>query len=96
MPSDIPFAREVLEELLVNGGLDTEAKVGIRIALGNMTRDSAVRKARVQMPPLTFKMKVLIKRMAKDRSLSCADIAVAVGLPPCASGRVSEVLHGLR
>jgi len=96
MPSDIPYAREILSEIVFDK--DTPPILGERIfyAMGFMTRDSAVRKARVQMPPLTYKMKSKIHQLAKDRNLSCADIAVRVGLPPCASGRVSEVLHGLR
>ncbi len=99
--SNIPAAREMLEGLrdrLRNTGTDPitrqEAAATIEIALGMMTRRKPVKVAPRQGQPVTPAMKDRIVKLAQSSpDWTMQRIAVEVGTN---SGRVSEVLNGLR
>lgn len=99
--SDIPFARNLISGVIVNlrnGNMTPEVAANwLEIAHAKLTRQKALRQAKKQQTmPITEQMKADIRYLASDDRLSNADIAELVGLPKCASGRVTEVLQGLR
>lgn len=96
--SDVPLARDILLNILAtNLNLDADARSGLFKALLLMHRAKPLRVADTQQrKKITPAMKAMIFALAPDTSLSNSDIAVRVGLPACGSGRVSEVLAGLR
>jgi len=94
--SNVPLAREILRGISRDDVMP-DAWEQIQEALTLMTRAKTVRKAPNKMRGrITELMKQRIHELAATTNLTCAEIALAVGLPPSASGRVSEVLHGLR
>lgn len=94
--SDIPGARRILQGLLTDCVLGPHVRDCIREVISKMTREPAIRRARSQMTPITDTQKLAMKVLSRNTHLTCADIAIRVGLPSSASGRVSEVLNGLR
>lgn len=65
--------------------------------LPKLYKQKRMRQGRVQQRiKIDAAVKAVILAHAGFDGLSNADIAVRAGLPPCASGRVSEVLQGLR
>lgn len=98
MGSNIPKAREILEELVKDAEfLDMwEVRLRVKEALGHMTRSSPKSRATVKSNPITDEILEKIRALgheAVDLDLSQQDIANAVGVNP---GRVSEVLRGRR
>lgn len=101
--SNIPRARDALYRalnllaILRNGKCDdvlTDAGLEICNALDDMAREPAIRRAARQTIEIDRKTKARIKKLARDKSLTLHQIASATGVR--SSGRVSEVLHGLR
>lgn len=97
--SDIFVVRRIIADLINGkyGTIDDVASTHLAFAYIKSFRASPLRKADIQQRiPITVKMKQDIFSVSGDMSLSNADIAELVGLPKCASGRVTEVLQGLR
>lgn len=96
--SNIPEARTLLSSVLAGhaGYVDPDAEDTIKQALDLMTRQKPLRVARTQQRvKIDHIMVIAVKQLAADLALSNADIAERVGLPKCASGRVTEILQGL-
>lgn len=99
--SNIPAARELLiglyDRLMASGSeriTRYEAATIIEEALGMMTRRKPVQVAPRQNKPVTAEVKAHIKELAATNpDWTMQNIAVAAGTN---SGRVSEVLNGLR
>lgn len=97
--SNIPKARSIIQGLIDDIAPERGFKLYVlHEALALMTRAPAKRRARPQpnSSTVTPEQKARILELAQNRNMTCAHIATAVGLPSSASGRVSEVLHGLR
>lgn len=95
--SNIPRARRYIERALdyVQHGESPLAKKYLALALENMTRKPPVRRARSKPVKIDAALKAHIKRLAKiwpDKTIH--EIASMAGVRN--SGRVSEVLNGLR
>ena len=98
MGSNIPKAREILEQLIDDLEFLEKWQVTDRIsvAINHMTRSSPANRASVKSNPVTDEILEKIRVLgheAVDLDLSQQDIANAVGVNP---GRVSEVLRGRR
>ena len=98
MASNIPKAREILDDVIENlEALEPhQVKHRISVALNHMTRSSPANRASVKSNPITDEMLGKSRALgheAVDLDLSQQDIANAVGVNP---GRVSEVLRGRR
>lgn len=98
MASNIPKAREILDDLMENlEALEPhQVKHRISVALNHMTRSSPASRASVKSNPITDEILGKIRALGHegvDLDLSQQDIANAVGVNP---GRVSEVLRGRR
>ena len=98
MASNIPKAREILDDLMENlEALEPhQVKHRISVALNHMTRSSPASRASVKSNPITDEILEKIRALGHesvDLDLSQQDIANAVGVNP---GRVSEVLRGRR
>lgn len=98
MGSNIPKAREILEQLMDDLEFLEKWQVTDRIsvAINHMTRSSPANRASVKSNPVTDEILEKIRVLgheAVDLDLSQQDIANAVGVNP---GRVSEVLRGRR
>jgi hypothetical protein len=98
MASNIPKAREILDDVMENlEALEPhQVKHRISVALNHMTRSSPANRASVKSNPITDEILEKIRALgheAVDLDLSQQDIANAVGVNP---GRVSEVLRGRR
>jgi hypothetical protein len=93
MTGRIPEARKRLATL-------TRMLYAAMVEIDALQKLMVRRKAKQLRPrvkrPITVKMKREMRRLSKNGKLTEAQIAIAVGLPPHASGRVSEVLHGDR
>ena len=78
--------------------MSDELREEIEEALGKMTRQRPVKQAPVkQRIKITPSVCEDIRRVAASHPTATnAEIAVMVGLPSCGSGRVTEVLQGLR
>lgn len=97
--SNVPQARKLLQEILSGnlGYVDPDVHEQIQEALDLMRRQRPVRVANTQQRiRITPAIKAAVLALAGDLTLSNADIAKRVGLPHCASGRVTEILQGLR
>jgi len=97
--SDIRGARNLLTEIMrgEHGFVPARAREVIVQALDKMWRAEPLRRGNNQQDTeITDEMKRQVFRLAKNLDLSNSDIAVAIGLPPCSGGRVSEILQGLR
>ena len=89
-PSDVPRARRLLET-----GIATRDWSYVEAALPLMTRAKAVRRARTKQKPITAAQIQRTKLIAlREPDTHEHEIANRVGLPN--SGRVSEILNGLR
>lgn len=92
MSSNIPKAREILEEALENAYLRSDLQKAIRKALALMTRSSppfrAPRRYRRLSPAQTVKAKAL-----RDKGMGMNDIAVMFNT---GIGRVSEAINRSR
>lgn len=93
--SDIPGARELIEQIIYRSS-DAGIVTLAREALAKMTRQKPVRVARSNQPKITEAMKEQVRHLLQTTDLSQADIAIEVGLPPSALGRISEIQAGLR
>lgn len=98
MASNIPKAREILDDVMENLEFlePHQVKHRISVALNHMTRSSPANRASVKSNPITDEILGKIRALgheAVDLDLSQQDIANAVGVNP---GRVSEVLRGRR
>ena len=98
MGSNIPKAREILEQLIDDLEFLEKWQVTDRIsvAINHMTRSSPANRASVKSNPVTDEILEKIRVLgheAVDLDLSQQDIANVVGVNP---GRVSEVLRGRR
>ena len=98
MASNIPKAREILDDVIENlEALEPhQVKHRISVALNHMTRSSPANRASVKSNPITDEILGKIRALgheAVDLDLSQQDIANAVGVNP---GRVSEGLRGRR
>jgi len=98
MGSNIPKAREILDEVMEDLELlePHQVKHRISMALSHMTRSSPANRASVKSNAITEEILEKIRKLgheAVDLDLSQQDIANAVGVNP---GRVSEVLRGRR
>lgn len=96
--SNIPKARELIKEVLAgdHGWTEPETDGALHVALDLMFREADKRKGRIQQRmPITAAMVRMCRALKEDVTLSNADIAQRIGLPACASGRVSEILQGL-
>lgn len=91
--SNIPLARKILEDLLVDPNTNPHTRRQIRRALTRMCREPYARQAPKQYRKIDAQMRRRIRQLdATDMTMQ--EIAVAVGLR--SSGRVNEVLHGKR
>jgi hypothetical protein len=92
--SNIPKAREILNTALNNyPNAPREVRLAIARALELMVRAPACKKTPPVEVRITRQMRARIYKLARAK-LSHHKIANAVGLPN--SGRVSEILNGLR
>jgi hypothetical protein len=89
-PSNIPRARQLLQT-----GLETRDWDYVVAALTYMTRAKAIRRARTKQKPITQKQIQAAKRIAmQEPDTHEHEIANRVGVAN--SGRISEILNGLR
>ena len=98
MSSDIPFAREVLRNLLKayrNGEKVTTqyATTSIEVALSHMTRETIKpRRARVKSDPLDAALAAQIRQYVKSNpGVSVKDAAILFNVN---QGRITEALQG--
>lgn len=91
--SDIPRARELIEEALDLGTMDPEARQLIGEALELMYRERPVRRAPAKPVRLTYDVRREIHRLARTK-LTMNEIARMTGVRN--QGRISEVLNGKR
>lgn len=91
--SDIPRARDLLAGILRNYTLPAGATETIEKAIGLMTREPAIRRARAEEIEITPAVKDRVRGLSQD-GYSQADIARITGLRN--GGRVSEILNGKR
>lgn len=94
--SNIPLARArllALSEQLDHMGFSYEALQITRIVSDHLVRRPQVRRAPCKSPEVTLEMANEMIVMARNPSVTLADIAAAFRVNP---GRVSEVLNGKR
>jgi len=91
--SNIPFARACLKLALKECSMDATAHRYCRLALANMTRAPAVRRAPRKQTRITAQQKHAV-RVLQHTDLTGTEIANKVGLAN--AGRVSEIMTGIR
>jgi hypothetical protein len=91
--SNIPFARACLVLALKECSMDATARRYCKLALANMTRAPAVRRAPTKQRPITSQQKHAVK-VLQHTTLTGTEIANKVGLAN--AGRVSEIMTGVR
>jgi hypothetical protein len=91
--SNIPFARACLVLALKECRMDATARRYCKLALANMTRAPAVRRAPRKQTRITAAQKHAVRSL-QHTDLTGTEIANRVGLANI--GRVSEIMTGLR
>ena len=91
--SNVPFARACLVLALKECSMDATARRYCKLALANMTRAPAVRRAPKKQTPITARQKHAV-RVLQHTTLTGTEIANKVGLAN--AGRVSEIMTGIR
>lgn len=92
--SDIPGARAIIEQVINDNTLQHGHKARLQEALAKMTRRRPVKVAPRQTKPVTAEVRAEIRRIAAENpDWTMQQIGTATDTN---SGRVSEVLNGLR